>query len=228
MPGSTSASSTRRWRAHGIKRNPFHPFSSFDTATLAGAALGQTVLAKAVTLAGIEWDTASAHSAAYDAERTADLFCNVCNALQSCLRARRGSAHALSAGREAAPRTPADMDEEARPGGQALARDRLAQRARRLEQLLQLAVRYISMRDVAAADQLAVHVQLRIGGPVRVALQRLAQFRVLEDVDGVETRAQLRAARHGLRGKAALRKIRRALHEQHHRVPPTAAAGYVH
>ena len=31
-----------------IKRNPFHPFSSFDTATLGGVALGQTVLSRAV------------------------------------------------------------------------------------------------------------------------------------------------------------------------------------
>jgi ribonuclease T len=66
-----------------IKRNPFHPFSSFDTATLAGAALGQTVLAKAVMLAGLEWDSKSAHSATYDAERTADLFCNICNRLSA-------------------------------------------------------------------------------------------------------------------------------------------------
>ncbi|HTX23566.1 MAG TPA: ribonuclease T [Steroidobacteraceae bacterium] len=65
-----------------VKRNPFHPFSSFDTATLAGAALGQTVLAKAVTVAGMPWDASSAHSAAYDAERTADLFCCVCNRMQ--------------------------------------------------------------------------------------------------------------------------------------------------
>jgi ribonuclease T len=71
-----------------IKRNPFHPFSSFDTATLAGAALGQTVLAKAALVAGMQWDSASAHSAAYDAEQTADLFCLVCNELRgSYLRA---------------------------------------------------------------------------------------------------------------------------------------------
>lgn len=61
------------------KRNPFHPFSSFDTATLAGAALGQTVLAKAVLASGNLWDSAAAHAAAYDAERTADLFCQICN-----------------------------------------------------------------------------------------------------------------------------------------------------
>jgi ribonuclease T len=73
-----------------LKRNPFHPFSSFDTATLAGAALGQTVLAKAVTVAGFTWDAGSAHSAAYDAERTADVFCYVCNRLRESF----GEAHA--------------------------------------------------------------------------------------------------------------------------------------
>ncbi|MFT3905466.1 MAG: ribonuclease T [Steroidobacteraceae bacterium] len=67
----------------GMKRNPFHPFSSFDTATLAGAAYGQTVLAKAATIAGLEWDSSSAHSASYDAEKTADLFCCVCNELNN-------------------------------------------------------------------------------------------------------------------------------------------------
>jgi ribonuclease T len=74
----------------GLKRNPFHPFSSFDTATLAGAALGQTVLAKASAVAGLAWDQASAHSATYDAERTADLFCLICNELAaSFARAER-------------------------------------------------------------------------------------------------------------------------------------------
>ena len=37
----------------GIKRNPFHPFSSFDTATLAGVAYGQTVLSRAVDGRGL-------------------------------------------------------------------------------------------------------------------------------------------------------------------------------
>ncbi len=63
----------------GIKRNPFHPFSSFDTATLGGLAFGQTVLARAVQAAGMEWESDSAHSAIYDAERTADLFCTIVN-----------------------------------------------------------------------------------------------------------------------------------------------------
>jgi ribonuclease T len=63
----------------GIKRNPFHPFSSFDTATLAGVAYGQTVLAKALVAAGLTWNSSEAHSAAYDAEQTAQLFCTICN-----------------------------------------------------------------------------------------------------------------------------------------------------
>jgi ribonuclease T len=72
----------------GIKRNPFHPFSCFDTATLAGVALGQTVLARATGVLGLEWDQGSAHAAAYDAERTADLFCRICNDMHgSFLRA---------------------------------------------------------------------------------------------------------------------------------------------
>src|SRR6185436_14189405 len=69
-----------------IKRNPFHPFSCFDTVSLAGAALAQTVLAKAVTVAGFEWDSTSAHSAAYDAERSADIFCHVANHLAGVFR----------------------------------------------------------------------------------------------------------------------------------------------
>ena len=63
----------------GIKRNPFHPFSCFDTATLCGVAYGQTVLSRAVKAAGMAWDDESAHSAAYDAEITADIFCEIVN-----------------------------------------------------------------------------------------------------------------------------------------------------
>ncbi|MFT5511512.1 MAG: ribonuclease T [Hyphomicrobiaceae bacterium] len=62
-----------------IKRNPFHPFSCFDTATACGIAFGQTVLARAVIAAGFEWDETQAHSAAYDAEMTAEVFCEVVN-----------------------------------------------------------------------------------------------------------------------------------------------------
>ena len=63
----------------GIKRNPFHPFSTFDTVTLAGLAYGQTVLARSVRSAGMEWNTEEAHSAVYDAEMTAMLFCKIVN-----------------------------------------------------------------------------------------------------------------------------------------------------
>ena len=62
-----------------IKRNPFHPFSSFDTVTLGGLAVGQTVLGKAVVAAGFDWEENQAHSAAYDAEMTALLFCEIVN-----------------------------------------------------------------------------------------------------------------------------------------------------
>jgi len=63
----------------GIKRSPFHPFSCFDTATLAGVALGQTVLKRAATAAGMPWDNDAAHSARYDTEQTARLFCTIVN-----------------------------------------------------------------------------------------------------------------------------------------------------
>ena len=61
------------------KRSPFHPFSCFDTATLSGLAYGQTVLAKAAEAAGMEWDSEQAHSALYDAQQTAELFCKIVN-----------------------------------------------------------------------------------------------------------------------------------------------------
>lgn len=62
-----------------FKRNPFHPFSTFDTVTLAGMAVGQTVLARAVEGVGLEWDAGQAHSAVYDTERTAQVFCRIIN-----------------------------------------------------------------------------------------------------------------------------------------------------
>lgn len=60
-------------------KSPFHEFSTFDTVSLAGLAYGQTVLAKAVQLADIEWDNSKAHSAEYDTIKTADLFCKIVN-----------------------------------------------------------------------------------------------------------------------------------------------------
>jgi ribonuclease T len=64
---------------HKLKRNPFHPFSSLDTATLSGLAYGQTVLSRACEAAKIEFDGNQAHSARYDAEKTAELFCGIVN-----------------------------------------------------------------------------------------------------------------------------------------------------
>lgn len=61
------------------KHNPFHPFSTFDTATLGGLAYGQTVLAQAIQAAEIEWENDRAHSAIYDTQKTAELFCNIVN-----------------------------------------------------------------------------------------------------------------------------------------------------
>ena len=62
-----------------IKRTPFHPFVSFDTTTLSGLAVGQTVLVKACQAAGIAFDQKEAHSALYDAQKTAELFCYIVN-----------------------------------------------------------------------------------------------------------------------------------------------------
>ena len=61
------------------KRSPFHPFSTFDTATLGGLAYQQTVLAKIAQAAGLDWDSEQAHSALYDAEKTAEVFCSIVN-----------------------------------------------------------------------------------------------------------------------------------------------------
>jgi len=63
----------------GLKRNPFHPFTTLDTASLAALAFGQTVLAKACVAADIEFDQNEAHSALYDVEKTAELFCLIVN-----------------------------------------------------------------------------------------------------------------------------------------------------
>ena len=73
----------------GYKRNPFHPFSVFDTVSLAGAALGQTVLKRSLQAAGLDHDDGEAHSAIYDAERTAELFCLLVNRMQPLFESMR-------------------------------------------------------------------------------------------------------------------------------------------
>ncbi|BGI51373.1 MAG: ribonuclease T [Buchnera aphidicola (Ceratovacuna japonica)] len=66
-------------KRNSIKKNPFHPFVTFDTATLSGLAIGQTVLSTACKNIGIYFDNKQAHSALYDALKTANLFCKIVN-----------------------------------------------------------------------------------------------------------------------------------------------------
>ena len=180
-----------------IKRNPFHPFSCFDTATLAGAALGQTVLAKAVTVAGLQWDASSAHSA--PTMPSAPRICSASSAT-ACATAfaaaqERARVSWDGFGNAEAPSDP-DADRSADAGIGPIA-ELIRPRRRRaavLQQLLQLAAVVHLQGDVAAADQFAVDVQLRVGRPVRVALERLAQLRLLEYVHVLELRADRRRA----------------------------------
>jgi len=62
-------------------QSPFHSFSVFDTVTLSAVMFGQTVLAKSCIQAGIEFDGKEAHSALYDTQKTAELFCYILNKL---------------------------------------------------------------------------------------------------------------------------------------------------
>lgn len=68
-------------RTNSKNHSPFHAFSVLDTASLSALAYGQTVLAKTCLLAGIEFDNSHAHSALYDTQKTAELFCKIFNEL---------------------------------------------------------------------------------------------------------------------------------------------------
>ncbi len=83
-------------RRSGHKRSPFHPFSCLDTVSLGGLALGQTVLSKAVFTSGMPWNSDEAHSAVYDTERTADLFCAIINQWKSFVDAAPGASTAVA------------------------------------------------------------------------------------------------------------------------------------
>ncbi len=76
-------------RCNLAKKSPFHSFTCFDTATLAGFMYGKTVLAKALASARLSFDPREAHSAIYDAERTAQLFCLMINTINGVPRLRR-------------------------------------------------------------------------------------------------------------------------------------------
>ena len=62
-----------------IKHSGFHKFSILDTVSLGALACGHTVLATACQRAGISFDNNQAHSALYDTEVTAKLFCSIFN-----------------------------------------------------------------------------------------------------------------------------------------------------
>ena len=94
LPWTRTRTRTRRGRgssgsSQAQARNPCHPFSSFDTATLGGVAYGQTVLSRIVQAAGLDWDSSSAHSAAYDARITAEVFCGIVNRFNPAYQAFR-------------------------------------------------------------------------------------------------------------------------------------------
>lgn len=71
------------YERNDLKRSPFHPFSFIDTASLAAVAYGHTVLSEACSRAGIPFEASQAHSALYDAEKTAALFCTIVNRWQT-------------------------------------------------------------------------------------------------------------------------------------------------
>lgn len=75
-----------------LKRSPFHPFTSFDTASLSALAFGQTVLAQALKAANIPFDNEKTHSAIYDAVKTAELFCHIVNHFNFPIPARSQTA----------------------------------------------------------------------------------------------------------------------------------------
>lgn len=68
-------------RTNSKNQSPFHAFSVLDTASLSALAYGHTVLAKTCLMAGIEFDNNHAHSALYDTQKTAELFCKIFNEL---------------------------------------------------------------------------------------------------------------------------------------------------
>jgi ribonuclease T len=62
-----------------IKKSPFHPFSLIDTVSLGVLVTKQTVLARICKELDILYENDEAHSAAYDAMITAQVFCKIIN-----------------------------------------------------------------------------------------------------------------------------------------------------
>src|SRR6516162_2424535 len=84
------------------------------------------------------------------------------------------------------------------------------------EELLQFTGLKHFADDVAAADELALDVELRNGGPVGIGLDAVTKLGGLKDVETLIADANVVEDLHDLPRKAALRKLRRTLHEQHH------------
>ena len=70
-------------KRNNIKKSPFHPFSVLDTVTLGVLSTHQTVLARICKSLDIDYDNDEAHSAAYDSEITAKVFCTIINSYNS-------------------------------------------------------------------------------------------------------------------------------------------------
>jgi ribonuclease T len=68
---------------NNIKKSPFHPFSVLDTVTLGALHTKQTVLARICDVLNIDYDSKEAHSAAYDSDITAKVFCKIVNEFDS-------------------------------------------------------------------------------------------------------------------------------------------------
>ena len=70
-------------KRNNIKKSPFHPFSLIDTVSLGVLATKQTVLARVCKELQVEYDNEEAHSAAYDAKVTAEVFCSIVNSFDA-------------------------------------------------------------------------------------------------------------------------------------------------
>ncbi|SVB78166.1 uncharacterized protein METZ01_LOCUS231020 [marine metagenome] len=70
-------------KRNNIKKSPFHPFSLIDTVSLGVLATRQTVLARICKELNIPYDDNEAHSATYDANVTAQVFCKIFNQYDS-------------------------------------------------------------------------------------------------------------------------------------------------
>src|SRR5471032_1601187 len=87
-----------------------------------------------------------------------------------------------------------------------------------IQQGLQFARLKHLIHDVRTADELALDVELGNGRPVRVFLDALAHFRIVQHVDGGDVfDAASFQDLDGAAGKTALWELGGALHEQHHR-----------